>query len=343
METIARAHHLRSRRRWASIRRGRRLLLLLIGSLLALLLMSVVSLCCWPLPRQGWRVRVQAIASWMWCRFVVWTLGIRLQTEGVGLRGGAAWTSRASRPALIVSNHLSYLDVVLIGSLIPAIYVAKQEVAGWPLLGWLVQLGGTLFLERGSSASSVRCLYRACRLLRSGQSVAVFPEGTTSEGKKLSTFHPFFLAAAIRSRREILPLTLRVDSIEGQEVDESRARAFSWVGDDDFLPHFWNLLTLREVEVRMICHAPLLVSRQDRAASLAPHVAALIEGPLNRDQWAGIPGPVSPVVPVDEPREVAVEFLAGALLLALLASPQGDSLGERWNGAESAHRQGGQE
>lgn len=341
METTARAHLLRSRRRGASIRRGRRLLLLLIGSLLALLLMSLVSLCCWPLSRLGGRVRIQAIASWAWCRFVVWTLGIRLQTEGMA--GVAGVAHRASRPALIVSNHLSYLDVVLIGSLSPAIFVAKQEVAGWPLLGWLVQLGGTLFLERGSTASSVRCLYRACRLLRSGQSVAVFPEGTTSEGKELSTFHPFFLAAAIRSRREILPLTLRVDSIEGQEVDESLARAFSWVGDDDFLPHFWNLLTLREIEVRVVRHAPLLVSRQDRAASLAPHVAALIEGPLDRDQWAGLPGPVSPVEPVDEPREVAVEFLAGALLLALLASPQGDALGERWNGAESAHWHGGQE
>jgi len=100
---------------------------------------------------------------------------------------------------------------------------------------------------------------------------------------------------------------------------------------------------LREIEVRVVRHAPLLVSRQDRAASLAPHVAALIEGPLDRDQWAGLPGPVPPVEPVDEPREVAVEFLAGALLLALLASPQGDALGERWNGAESAHWHGGQE
>ena len=258
-----------------------------------------------------------------------------------GVPGVAAWLRRESRPALIVSNHLSYLDVVLIGSLSPAIFVAKQEVAGWPLLGWLVQLGGTLFLERGSTASSVRCLYRVCRLLRSGQSVAVFPEGTTSEGRELSTFHPFFLAAAIRSRREILPLTVRVDSIEGQEIDDHQVRAFSWVGDDDFLPHFWNLLTLREVEVRVVIHTPLLVSRQDRAVRLALQVAALIEGPLDRDQWAGLP--LSPVEPADEPREVAVEFLAGALLLALLASPQGDALGERWSGGEPAPWQGGQE
>ncbi|MFZ4628273.1 MAG: lysophospholipid acyltransferase family protein [Blastocatellia bacterium] len=337
MEITASTDRLQSRRRGGSIRRLRRLLVLLIGSLWALLLMSVLSLACWPLPRLGWRVRIQAIASWVWCRFVVWTLGIRWRIEG------QEWRRSVPRATLIVSNHLSYLDVVLIGSLSPTIFVAKQEVAGWPLLGWLVQLGGTLFLERGSTASSVQCLYRASRLLRSGQSVAVFPEGTTSEGRELSTFHPFFLAAAIRSRREILPLTLRVDSIEGQEVGEDGARAFSWVGDDDFLPHFWNLLTLREVEVRVVVHAPLLVSRQDRAARLAPQVAALIEGPLDREQWAGLPRALSPVGPADEPREVAVEFLAGALLLALLASPQGDALVERWSEGESAHWQGGQE
>lgn len=342
MEMTARAHQLRSRRGRATIRRWRRLLLLLIGSLLALLLLSLVWLCWWPWP--GGRGRIQAVTCWIWCRFVIRALGIRPCVEGAsGSPGMAAWRRGASRPGLIVSNHLSYLDVVLIGSLSPAIFVAKQEVAGWPLLGWLVRLGGTLFLERGSTASSVRCLYRACRLLRSGQSVVVFPEGTTSEGRGLSTFHPFFLAAAIRSRREILPITLRVDSIEGQEVDENQAQAFSWVGDDDFVPHFWNLLTLREIEVRVTCHAPLLVSRRDRAAHLASHVAALIKGPLDREQWAGLRGAVSPGETADEPREVAVEFLAGALLLALLASPQGDSLGERWSAAESAHWQGGQE
>jgi 1-acyl-sn-glycerol-3-phosphate acyltransferase len=327
------------------IRRWTRLVLLLLGSLLVLVSLAG-GLVSWGLflPAKQ-RLNLQAWGCHLWCRFVVWTLGIRLRLEGeTGLKG-------SSRATLIVSNHLSYVDVLLIGSLSPAIFVAKHEVASWPFLGWLVRVGGTLFLTRGSTSSNVRCLYRVSSLLRRGQSVVLFPEGTTSDGSGLMTFHPFFLSAAIRSRREILPLTLRIDSIEGRQALGDLVREFCWVGDDDFIPHFWHLLTIQRIEVAVVLHPVLPVSRQDRAAVLAPMVKAVIEGPLDRD-WVPPKRDSVREAAVDmeigtreEPREVAVEFLAGALLLTLLASPQGGLLEEQWgatSGVESSQRQGGQ-
>src|SRR5215468_7611972 len=86
-----------------------------------------------------------------------------------------------STPRLLVCNHQSYLDIIIIASVFPALFVAKTEVSRWPLFGWLTKLGGTIFVNREDAHSGVRCAYRVGRALREGVDVQVFPEGTTSD------------------------------------------------------------------------------------------------------------------------------------------------------------------
>lgn len=101
------------------------------------------------------------------------------------------------RPVLMVANHVSWLDVAVLGATLPATFVAKAEVGRWPLLGWLAHRGGTLFLSRGVRASS-RALADAMTFrLRRGESVALFPEATTTCGERVGHFHARLYQAAL--------------------------------------------------------------------------------------------------------------------------------------------------
>ena len=222
---------------------------------------------------------------------------------------------------LLVSNHLSYLDVLVIGSVYstpqrgPVGFVAKSEVSAWPLIGRLSRLGGTLFLERGIVRSSLHCVYQVSRALRSGRQMHVFPEGTTTDGRGPATFHPLFFAAAIRSGRPILPLTLRIEEvIEDGVTLSSPNEIVCWYGDTFFLPHFWRLLLIDSARLSLIEHAAIPVSRVDRALGLAIRVERTINSAL---ELRDIPGLRSET----EPEDLPLDLLAGALLFSLFVNP----------------------
>ncbi|NBO64131.1 MAG: 1-acyl-sn-glycerol-3-phosphate acyltransferase [Acidobacteria bacterium] len=223
--------------------------------------------------------------------------------------------------SLIVSNHLSYLDVLVIGSIYSGKgsgsigFVAKSEVAAWPLIGWLARLGGALFLQRGVVISSVRTVYRVSQALRAGRQMHVFPEGTTTDGRDLTTFHPLFFASAIRSGRPVLPLTLRVEEvIEDGVTLSSPNEIVCWYGDTFFLQHFWRLLLIDSARLSLIEHAAIPVSRVDRALGLASRVERTINSAL---ELRDIPGLRSET----EPGDLPLDLLAGALLFSLFVNP----------------------
>ncbi len=215
--------------------------------------------------------------------------------------------------SLLVSNHLSYLDILIISSIFPADFVAKSEVAGWPLIGWMARLGGTLFLERGNTSSNVGCFYRVCDRLRGGNPVAVFPEGTTTDGTESLLLHPFFLAAAIRCARPILPL--RIDHCRvghglsrREEVD-----LFCWYGNASFLPHFWRLLEVDSIEVSLTIHPKIETNR-----SLdAHHLGMIIEKQLQPDDRMVDPRNQSAEMSLETDEEISIDFLAAAVLFSL--------------------------
>ena len=143
----------------------------------------------------GRRARI----AW-WSAKTLRLLGLRLEVQGA-FRPGAK---------LLVANHVSWLDIMAIHAVCPeARFVSKADVQHWPLLNRLVAGGGTLYIERERPRDAVRVVHQMAEALRAGDTVAVFPEGTTGDGRTLLPFHANLLQAAIATATPIQPLALR--------------------------------------------------------------------------------------------------------------------------------------
>jgi 1-acyl-sn-glycerol-3-phosphate acyltransferase len=149
----------------------------------------------------------------LWARSLLAVLGVELEVEGE-LRDG---------PALIVANHVSWLDILAITALRPSMFVCKAEIAAWPALGWLLARAGTIFLRRGSAVAASEAARVAARRLRAGISVAAFPEGTSTDGRTVLPFHAALFQAAVDAGCAVQPLALRYSN-----------EAAVYAGDTDF-------------------------------------------------------------------------------------------------------------
>ena len=138
----------------------------------------------------------------LWCRAMLASLGVRVQTEG----------EIDPRPALLVANHVSWLDILAICALRPALFVCKADVADWPGFGWLLARVGTIFMRRGSAHSAARTVTAATRYLRADVSVAVFPEGTSGNGDEVLAFSAALFQAAVDAGCPVQPLAVSYSS-----------------------------------------------------------------------------------------------------------------------------------
>ena len=141
-----------------------------------------------------------------WSAGLVRAMGLTLQVSGT-LRPGAT---------LIVANHVSWLDIAAIHAAAPhARFVSKADVLAWPLLGWLIRSAGTLFIERDRKRDAVRVVHAVAEALNAGDTVAVFPEGTTGTGPELLPFHANLLQAAVATATPVQPVVLRFSDPRG--------------------------------------------------------------------------------------------------------------------------------
>jgi 1-acyl-sn-glycerol-3-phosphate acyltransferase len=175
-------------------------------------------------------------------------LGVEIEVDGEAIRG----------PALLVSNHVSWLDIPVLGSLRELHFLSKAEVRDWPLLGPLAAAAGTLFLRRGRGEARRRRADIAHQLGR-GRTVLVFPEGTTTDGRAVKRFHGRLLGAAGDAGVPVQPVTVRYCTETG-EIDP----AVAFIDDDEFSHHLWHLMLRDRIRVRVTFHEPL-VSRGDEA------------------------------------------------------------------------------
>src|SRR5215471_4215398 len=208
------------------------------------------------------RMRLMAGLGRLWAISCLKVLSLKINVQNLS---GDLHSNRR----LLVSNHQSYLDIIIVGSIFPALFVAKTEVSGWPLIGWLSKLGGTIFVNREDARSGVSCAYRVCRTLRESVDVQVFPEGTTGDGATVLPFNGLFFASAIRSQASVLPLTIRFQSLNGKPMDRESLDTVCWYGEMDFALHFWNLLSIESAEVALIINEPIKPARPLRANVLA--------------------------------------------------------------------------
>ncbi|MBM3110319.1 MULTISPECIES: lysophospholipid acyltransferase family protein [Pseudomonas] len=163
------------------------------------------------------------------------------------------------QPMLWVSNHVSWTDIPLLGMLTPLSFLSKAEVRTWPVAGWLALKAGTLFIRRGGSDSQLlrsqisQHLQHDCALL-------IFPEGTTTDGRSLRTFHGRLLASAIDTQVPLQPVALRY--LRDGQVDPIAP----FVGDDDLLSHLMRLFKHECAEVEIHLLKPIASSGEERAA-----------------------------------------------------------------------------
>ena len=177
--------------------------------------------------------RLHARAGWLhrWSRFASRVVGIRITTRGAIPPSG-----------LLVSNHLSYLDVIVLSSIRPCVFVAKRDVAGWPLFGWLARAAGTIFVDRQHRLSSPVVVDLVRATLASGSVVVLFPEGTSSDGSTVLPFKSALLESAVQLRCPVASVSIQYALDDGSVADE-----VCYWRDMTLVPHLLNLFFKREI------------------------------------------------------------------------------------------------
>jgi 1-acyl-sn-glycerol-3-phosphate acyltransferase len=172
----------------------------------------------------------------------------------------------------MVSNHISWLDIMVLNAAHPSRFVSKAAVKSWPLLGSLITGAGTLYIERESRRDAMRVVHHMAERLRAGDILTVFPEGTTSDGRTLLPFHANLLQAAIAADVPVLPLALRfVDSIRGGHHDGPL-----FIGDTTLMASLWATLCADGVQARVRYGDPQPPRDRDRR-TLARDLQAEVE------------------------------------------------------------------
>jgi 1-acyl-sn-glycerol-3-phosphate acyltransferase len=150
---------------------------------------------------------------------------------------------------VIIANHVSYVDGIVLGSIFPILFVSKREVRRWPIVGQWNILCGTVFINRQRKEEVGSLVDEMTRKLKQETNILLFPEGTSTNGEKLLPFQTVPLAAPLRSRSIIVPATIAYKNIDDAPVTAANRDLIYWYGDMDFVSHFWKLLALRSVEV----------------------------------------------------------------------------------------------
>ncbi|MCK9398244.1 MAG: 1-acyl-sn-glycerol-3-phosphate acyltransferase [Methylobacter sp.] len=145
--------------------------------------------------------------------------------------------------AILVSNHISWLDIIVIGQYLPACFVAKSDIASWPVIGYLARQGGTIFIRRGDKQQIRTTAEKMAWLLKQNSHIIAFPEGTTTKGDEVLNFHSSLFQPALLTRSAIQPVALQYQGIAKEHAP--------FVGDDGFVPHLIRMLSLDKIEVQL--------------------------------------------------------------------------------------------
>jgi len=187
-----------------------------------------------------------------WANGLLRAIGVHLVADG-DLRAGAN---------LLVANHVSWLDILAVHAVCPrARFVSKSDVRHWPLLGWLIGAVGTLFIERERKRDALRVVHQVAAALQGGETVAVFPEGTTGDGRVLMPFHANLLQAAIAAAVPVQPVALRYT-----EPGLDWSPTVSWLGATTLVHSVWAIACAQGVQVQVSALPARASAHADRRA-----------------------------------------------------------------------------
>jgi lyso-ornithine lipid O-acyltransferase len=184
----------------------------------------------------------EARADWLhrFCARALRGLGIEVRVMGVFPDRGA-----------VISNHLSYLDIVVFAALRACVFVSKEEIRRWPVVGWMTTMSGTVYVERGRGGSALRARKGLQAAVDAGLPVVFFPEGTTSNGSQLLKFHSGLLAQVLDSGSPVTAASVRYSFAVDNGPNVSVGDDVCYWGDRNMLAHIFKFLGLRGVRVEV--------------------------------------------------------------------------------------------
>ncbi|WP_454764703.1 lysophospholipid acyltransferase family protein [Cupriavidus campinensis] len=236
---------------------------------LILLLLRGMLVCATVFPWASIAMRERLIRNWS-CKLLK-LCGVEVEVQGL------APGQPAPRGAMMVANHISWLDIYVIHSWHPARFVAKSEIRAWPLIGWLCEKTGTIFIERGRKRDAHRVLHHITDVMRQGDLVCVFPEGTTTDGTEVLPFHANLMQAPVAGGLPVQPVGLRyLDAATGLPTV-----APAYIGDLSLLQSLDMILRAPPIKVRLTLGPQLMAtstSRRELAESAREVVVHLSAG-----------------------------------------------------------------
>lgn len=195
----------------------------------------------------GVRDRLAGFLSRQWFRLLARVFGARARHVGEPAVG----------PALLAANHVSWLDIIVLGSRVGGCFVSKSEVADWPILGWLAKRGGTLFIHRGHRDSAERIAHEMAERLTSGRQLLFFPEGTTSDGRSVNRFKYRLFVPAVQTATPVQPIALCYELEPGSDP-------VAYIDGVGFVESVLGVMARSRTDVTLYWNAPLVIDGHDR-------------------------------------------------------------------------------
>ena len=209
----------------------------------------------------------------------------RLALKALGLRIHVTGRMTSHRPLLIAANHISWTDIVALGAAAEVSFIAKSELAGWPVAGWLARMQQTVFVERERKRKSGVQASEVGRRLSRGDVIVLFAEGSTSDGNTLMPFKSTLFGAAKMAIEEgatdqvfVQPLAIAYTRFHGMPIQRLHMRRAAWIGDADLVPHVAALLKEGAMDVELRFGEPVEVT----ASTNRKHLSLQVEAEVRR-------------------------------------------------------------
>lgn len=205
----------------------------------------------------------------LWHRAISRSLGVRSSVIGEVETGSV----------LYVLNHLSWLDIPVVGSHLQGAFVAKSEVGSMGMVGFLADIQRTIYVERDRRHRTADQADEISKRLRAGENVILFPEGTSNDGVRILPFKSSLFSVVEGEGAEALriqPLTLAYTHINGLPITRNRLIELAWIGDMDLAPHAFDCMRLGRIEARLLAHAPVRRADFPDRKALSRHCQAVI-------------------------------------------------------------------
>ena len=237
---------------------------------------------------------------WRLAVYLGWTL-LLMPVQGVGLMLRCPWVATfprfyhrtccrilglkvrrigrpaTARPVLFAANHVSYLDITVLGSLLPASFIAKHEVRGWPLFGWLARLQRSVFVDRRVRSTAQQRDEIAGRLAAK-DALILFPEGTSGDGNRVLPFKSALFSVADGVPLAVQPVSIAYTRLDGMPIGRYLRPLFAWYGAMAMAPHLWTVMGLGTIEVVVEFHPPTTLADCGSRKALAFYCRERIVG-----------------------------------------------------------------